>query len=319
MGAIYPNEPKGLNKTLLKDLERRVGTTDLLDWIEKTADSLSLHGDAGGWIELTPALIQQAGARGCRYSPDTLGTSRLKIEADGNAFVEHHNFRTPEDRRFWIAHELGHLLWRDSGNPSKPLSPNEKQMGADNTIEWLCNRFAAALLLPRNLLSRTIDVSGLKDRQGNLSLELRSIPDFAKKLRVPERLFARRLFHDIYNSNLFVVRVGRTSAKISSDAGISVRWEAIPRLELAKPKRLSGRKIPPKMLPENDVRDGQLDGRWLALFRDAFTDKRARPLSRISSTKERAYGEAQWTRSGDCILAIQTDECRSASSGSKFG
>lgn len=302
--------PSGINGALIADLERRLRTHSLLHWIEETAQELSRHGSRGTWIDLSKELLQQVGVESNIYSSTVLGTSHLRVEESGSALIEHRNFRSLEDRRFWIAHEIGHMMWRDPKAKQRALSPFERQLGADPTIEWLCNRFAAALLLPRNLLAQTfVKHSGVSTDKVPCC-DVKWVPIMAHALQVPERLLVRRIFHDLMDSDLFVVRVALTERGLNSpDSGV-VLWEAIPRRSLNRPKSLYKRRIPVNALPSDEVTDGRLDGRLLSLYESAFSPGRARPLEPVRGSQRSAFGSARWITGEKfvrhCILTILT-------------
>lgn len=303
--------PKGINSALIADLEKRLRTHSLLNWIEERALSLSRFGCRGTWIDLSGQLLNEVGVEGNAYSNSVLGTSQLRVEESGRILIEHHNFRSHEDRRFWIAHEIGHMMWRDPKAKQQALSPLERQLGADPTIEWLCNRFAAALLLPRGLLARTFVRHGGALSDGVFCCDIKWIPIMAHSLRVPERLLVRRIFHDLMGSDLFILRVSLAGGRANPATFAVVRWEAIPRCSLTKPKSLVNRRIPVNALPSGEVTDGGLDERLLSLYESAFSTGRARPLEPHRNSNKEAFGSARWIageESGrDCILTILTN------------
>ena len=302
--------PAGINECLLSDLAKKLGTTNLLNWIEEKAELLASFGDTGIWIELTPLLMHHAGADGCQYSNTVIGTSQLSISHDGVTVVEHHNYCEPEDRRFWIAHELGHILWRTLEDSKAPLSNVERQIGSDLTIEWLCNRFAAALLTPRFVLRRAFESIGNGAFPIDYNIDLSFIPDLARKLRVPERLLARRIYHEVSGNTLSIFRVDRENSTVKTDLAYKIRWEAMPRFLITKTKRLVGRNIPRGMLPLSNITESKLDGRWLPLIKSAFQASRARPLKDLGASLPPTRGTARWlgqeTDRNSLLIGIET-------------
>jgi hypothetical protein len=176
---------------------------------------------------------------------------------------------------------------------TEPLSPLQRALGDDRTIEWLCNRAAAAMLIPRN------EVQSLARDMPRL---LHHVPVVAKHYLVPERLVARRLFHELSILTDFCVFAVRYSND-TRERGPSIAWSAMgPMVTRHKRKVAEGRIIPRALLP--DVPLGQtcaveIDGRWHLLVQDIANPSRAKALDRhppmppvpgwVARTRDTAY------------------------------
>ncbi len=267
---------------LLSDLGRKLATEDLLEWIEITAQKYSAFGDRGDYIEISPELLSAFGVTRYESSRETLGTASVSISSGAGLVIRHHKFQTAYDQRFWIAHELAHLLWRNPNDRNASLSRYERTLGSDPTVEWLCNRFAAALLLPRGLIRRWISRVNMTAGGHVDYKKIGFIPYLSRQLRVPERLFARRLWHELGGQRLALYAL-RSIGSETSELNWRIQWDAIPRTRLTRIRRLAGRRIPLDMLPLVLPHNGAFDGRWMELVDKLETGRIARPLAKIRS------------------------------------
>jgi hypothetical protein len=266
----YKPEELGLNSTLWRDLERRLGTEDLIEWLETEAERISRLGQCnGGAVAFSPALLKDRSIVVLRSKAYLPGLQTI-VPIDCGYQVNYSPYQRLEDQRFGIAHEIAHTFWFGQGKLGKPLSPLQLTIGEDKTIEWLCNRAAAALLLPR---------SDMKNLQAKMPFVLHMIADVAKKYLVPERLVARRLFHDLSSMDMSLISV----AVDVPQKRCRIMWFA------PSPKRRAAKKdmkriVPLDMVPElqpDSCAELDLDGRWFSLIQDAYSHGRAKPLDRI--------------------------------------
>jgi hypothetical protein len=244
-----------------------------------------------GFIDLNPRLLAEVGVDGCIGDKSIPQLATIRSQEIRNYTIHHHFFRTRpfgsvEDHRFWIAHELAHTFWYSRDSVGMPLSPHQRAIGSDPTIEWLCNRAAAAILVPKGLLEAILREEGYKLNEETPPLHL--IPSFARKLRVPQRLLARRWFHDILGipKNILCVESDRgINSKQLMHGRFRISWEAI-YTKLAKlPKKLQGRIVDFSYESSDNfvgTSRAKLDGRWRKLIDQArSTESESVPFSRI--------------------------------------
>ena len=95
------------------------------------------------------------------------------------------NNQTTVRRRFSIAHEIGHTFFYDNSQiiPIKILPKELSKTLGDNKEEDICNSFARELLMPNELVRRSIQ--DIKERN------LRIIIDLATKYMVSPEVAAR--------------------------------------------------------------------------------------------------------------------------------
>jgi hypothetical protein len=180
----------------MRDLQRRLGQKDLISWIDKEGERLASLGlRSNSWnVEFTPSLLSDRNIQGisagrissdARISPVDFGVYRITFREGLPDYGPYY------PRRFAIAHEIGHTYWFASDSKGLPLSPYQNRVGADKTIEGLCNRFAACLLLPRERLLKALTfLSAWKE--GELA-PLHIIPTLSDYFRVAERAIVQRL------------------------------------------------------------------------------------------------------------------------------
>lgn len=261
-----------LNSALWKDLERRLGTRDLVEWLEKeTARVAALGRNEHGPLAFSSALLRDRSISLIRPKPYLPALQTISKTTQGGYEICYSPFQRIEDRRFGIAHEIAHTFWLAPEEGGQPLSPLQRGLGDDPTIEWLCNRGAAALLLPRSDVAEFV---------GQPLKTLHLIPSIAKHYLVPERLVARRIFHDLGGADTFLL-----SARLKGNKGPRQRgqvvWFAAPPGSREVRKRLEGRIVPLELLPEVPLGASvktEVDGRWWVLVGGALKHGRAQPL-----------------------------------------
>jgi len=264
---MKPVLPK-LNFALCRDLERRLGTDDLIEWLETEAERVaSLGRKHGGPIAFSTALLRDRNISLIGAKPYLPALQTISPTENGYE-IRYTPFQRVEDRRFGVAHEIAHTFWFGPGAGGNPLSPLQRAIGDDPTIEWLCNRAAAAILLPRSDLTPITE---------EVPLVLHKISNLAKLYVVPERLVARRIFHDLAGKDVDLLAVRRRG-----DKG-KVAWFASAPSRGQVMKKLENRTVPSELLPTPDMEktcEVKIDGRWCLLADSASGFNRAKPLKR---------------------------------------
>jgi hypothetical protein len=245
----------------VRDLAQRIGTANLLEWIDRTAETLAEFGKINtGLVWLTDSLLRARRIVAVEQG-ELAGHARITWRGDGYLITCRRGL--PEvDRRFAIAHEIGHTYWFVDGT-TRPLSPSQMDVGRDQTIETLCNRFAAALLLPRRWLENWLLRHDWTQRSPRLEL----IPRVASLLGTPERAVAKRVVHEIHGRDCAIICVQKTRQTAR------IMWCVLPHhrktlgdiagMRIAM--RTYRKVIPTDMIPnavEQLTTTASLDGRW---------------------------------------------------------
>ena len=270
-----------VNPFLVKDLESRLHTDNLYDWIDKEAEGLAALGfSRDGYVDFTIELCR---ARKISNIISVSGNSTVEdacIRAENNQYVIYYKNLLPVyRRRFAIAHEIGHTYWFFPDAGEQPLSPIQYHIGNDLNIEYLCDRFAAALLLPRGHV-RIFLMNQSSSLKSNIP-PLHLIPDLSFKFRVADQAVARRLFFQLFPRKLVIVCIRNISAssllshsKQGNNCSYELVWCALPaefqQQELIPnfkiPLKTHGRVIPIDMVPQIDGTQKtvktNLDERW---------------------------------------------------------
>lgn len=272
-------EQRYINPHLVKDLEARLHVSDLFSWIDEEGERLALLGLAdSSYVEFTDAIKWE------RNISDILPDQALKQDAcilpeENQGYVIYYKQDLPRHRRrFAIAHEIAHTYWFAPGAECKPLSPIQRNGSIDPNIEYLCDRFASALLVPREDLLRALKQCGYRDQSEMPPLHL--IQRLSGIYSVADQAVARRLFFELFPTRTAIVCVKITRLTpdlFDVDRELTTRheisWCALPaelqQKELVSgfriPFKTSGRLIPPDMIPsvlDNDTQKCTLDSRW---------------------------------------------------------
>jgi Zn-dependent peptidase ImmA (M78 family) len=278
MKISFHRDHDNLNKYLLIDLERRLGVSDLLFWMEEEAERLAYIGQIPqSYVEFTEPLLCERKIKAI-YHKDTVSSAYIE-PAYADYYNIYYNRMLPLFRkRFSIAHEIGHTYWFAPGGGAKPLSPIQRRLGSDPSIENLCNRFAVALLLPQNCLLNF--VHQLLGENNSVEIPLHIIPAISSKFCVAEKAVARRIFFAM-STQLDAVICLRPLANKSESSNSQenqergqweTSWYAFPN-HISEQESVSGFSTPlskPRRIPDNmvpDLSEGgthilQLDGRW---------------------------------------------------------
>lgn len=299
-----------LNTALVRDLEVRLRTPDLFRWIDEEAERLAQKGlTARGSVDFNEAICHER--RIVRIAERDLSGDACMEDLD-DGFVIYYRPRLPIPRmRFAIAHEIGHTYWFEANGGRKPLSPFQSPFGTDPTIEYLCDRFASALLLPRNSFLSRIKRLCHSDEVRIPPLHL--IPRLAKEYSVAEQAVARRLFFDIRSQRVAVLCVEREATSGDRQEAAD-RWKAIwcaLPAELHQRQSVSGFSIPLKtygrVIPNNMIPQVQsdtsvgciLDQRWWVGLQAQPKEISKRKLS----AKSEGCGHAGYVgRAGDLLF-----------------
>jgi IrrE N-terminal-like domain len=280
--------PGHLNAALCGDLERRLGTESLLNWLEDEAARVSALGTTHtGAVGFTERLLSDRRIVRLLRKPYLPSLASIRTSVAGYE-IFYRPIQRIEHQRFWIAHEIAHTFWFSQERLGSPLSPLQSALGPDDTIEWLCNRAAAALLLPK---------SDLKKHAFDATY-LHVIPKLAKTHLISERLVARRLIQDIFQADIAVICV---SPPDESHSSARVSWATSARLPGTERREPRGRFIPPELLPDLDEESTtrcELDGRWWTLIEPSRDGRAPVPLGRLKSQPVRsglaAYSSGRW-------------------------
>jgi hypothetical protein len=311
-----------INRFLVEDLQNRLGTSDLFFWIEIEAEGLAGKGLAStGFVHFSNPLLKARKIRGI-FKDNVVGDACIK-PSNGELYDIYYQHGLPFTKlRFSVAHEIGHTYWFAPGGGAKPLSPIQRKLGRDPNIEYLCNLFAEAILLPRTLLIHY--TKELLKKYDNTDIPLHIIPTLSTKFRVAEQAVARRLFSstDSALEAIVCLRLSTKPIKPSSlESANGTRWvtswcsilncssyskEGVSGF--STPLRRSGRNIPSVMipeLPEGKTTTLYLDGRWWEGLKKQPSHTARIPLDRVPPKQVR---EGYATRIGERIyLALPSE------------
>lgn len=301
-------DQRHINPHLIKDIESRVHTDDLFAWIDEESEKLAELGiDRSGSVEFTDELLRSRHISESCAVP--LAAERAFIEfRDGN-YVVYYKKDLPSTRlRFAIAHEIGHTYWVTQGSGNGSLSPIQAALYTDPGIEYLCDRFAVGLLLPKGRVLESIEQLGCAI--DSPVPPIHAIEPIAAQYRVDAQMVARRLFFELSPRRLAIVGVRKNVRGSLSLPGFeicdrwAVQWCALPS-ELQRAEHISGIKVPFKtngrVIPDDmipHIATGgtfvqSLDGRWWEGVRGEAVARSRKPFKARPSTSSReAYCSA---------------------------
>jgi hypothetical protein len=266
--------PNQINPALWEDLQHRLETGDLVRWLEVESERVARLGlTERRCVAFSTTLLRDRDVFCLRAKPYLPGLQTIVPTPQGYE-INFNPYQQLVDRRFGIAHELAHTFWFAPGLKGLPLSPLQKVIGPDETIEWLCNRAAAAILLPRSEIAEMLT---------DEPTSLHQIPSLAKSYLVPERMVARRIFHDLGGKD-FSLLAARLDRGGTPGRGHVAWFAPTPNQRMIKTQL--NRVFPSHLLP--DAAPGQttkmeIDMRWWLLSESAYSRDRAKPLARCSS------------------------------------
>jgi hypothetical protein len=258
-----------------------LGVSDVLEFIEDEADALSELGIRSERVRFTSALLHARGITGLRAVP---GVSAAVLVPHGLGWEIHYNDSLPRSTlRFTVAHELGHTYFMQRVG-EQAQSIYSTVTGTHSVIEYLCDRFAAALLLPRRRFSAWLFERGFDAETPRLDL----LSAAARRFDIAPQAIARRYFYHFLQRSCAII----SARKAVGAKNWCVSWFAVPgRLDneidgFLTPFR-SARQLPPEMIG----RDWQLgvtaqvalDSRWRQGVLMMAARLSRRPLSRWST------------------------------------
>jgi uncharacterized protein DUF955 len=195
-----------------------LGVSDVLEFIEREAEALSKLGIRNeGAIRFTNTLLHSRGITGLRAIK---GVSAAVLVPRGTGWEIHYNDNLPRPvLRFTVAHELAHtyFMQRVSGRPQSIYSTGT---GIHEVIEYLCDRFAAALLLPREHFGVWLYQQGFEAASPRLDL----LSSAARRFDVAPQAIARRCFYHFLQRSCAIVSVRRPVGT----KNWCVSWFAVP-------------------------------------------------------------------------------------------
>lgn len=291
--------PIDINPHLVRDLQTRLRTTDLLEWIEAQAERLASTCSTEGHIEFTSEIYRSRKIRDV-YPEELVGAAAIRPAIGDQYDIFYNPFykqKNPPRWRFAIAHELGHTYWFAPGGGGKPLSPVQWKLGRDPGIEYLCNRFAAALLMPRERLTKFVDML-----KGEIDIPIHVVAAASTAFGVPDRAAARRIFFETFQKNVAIVCLGKSHRKASRQS-LSECWktdwcvfsasssQTLGGKGFRIPLSRRGRIVPMDMIPKVTGDGTQLlalDGRWWDLLQMKPDSEARMWFSRVSRGTSRA-------------------------------
>jgi hypothetical protein len=305
-------EQRHINPRLIEDIESRVHTDDLFAWIDEESEKLAELGiEESGSIEFTDALISSRHIS--ELCVASLSTERAFIEFKDGSYVINYKKGLPSPRqRFAIAHEIGHTYWVAQNRENASLSPIQAALYSDPGIEYLCDRFAVGLLLPKKRVLESIKHFGCSIDSPVPPLDV--IEPVAAQYRVDAQMVARRLFFELSPRRLAIVAVRNDVHGTLPLPGFerkdhwAIQWCALPgelqQVEhiagLKVPFKTNGRLIPDEMIPHIATRGTfvqSLDNRWWEGVRGESVARSRKPFKARSVTSLRdAYYSASQER-----------------------
>ncbi len=283
---------KGRKSHLQSDLESRFGAAEFSEWAEEQGEQLAEFGlTRSGWVQLRKKMFEARKVRSVKPKDGICGLAEIRA-SEGGYEIYYASFLNQEsrmtDRRFAVAHELAHTYFFNPEIPGVPLSPYQKRFGVDPDLEELVNKLAVTILVPRRLIIKYLRMFDGSGKEG--IIELASIPKLAEHFRVPGRLMARRLVHDLGGKKCAVFMC--EPDKSAQSGSWRIRWSAVPGVTSEERKAMEGLKIPRSMIPCGTTgrsEQAAIDGRWRKILEPPVYGKRRRPL-RCESDREQIDG-----------------------------
>lgn len=268
---------------LISDLEKRLGTPCINDWIDAEAQLLAgADQPVAGYVDLTQSIFSARSIEGAE--PMGIRADARIIPVRNKYRIEYRRDLPISVRRLAIAHEIGHTYWFKPGGGAHPISPLQVNPSYSPEIEILCDRFAASLLLPDKLFN--IKLSEVRQRPDIISAALDKLPEIASHQNVPERIVAERILSILKEdiSIIFCIRYNNTKPQLLFEHRTEesncwqLSWCAVPQenkmtllpsdLCLPGADKSWKPRVPLEMVPEwatINSKKGAIDGRWDAL------------------------------------------------------
>lgn len=273
-------EERFLDSHLIRDLELRLGVSDIFSWIDNEGQHLAEYGMCShGCVEFNDKLKKECNISNIKMIPNgIIGEDACIIPKDEQYQILYKKGLPSNRMRFAIAHEIGHTYWfRNSGNTFY-ISPLQTTIRHNSSIEYLCDRFAAALLLPKKDIIKWLEINNILNDMSIPPLHI--VQAIAKRYRVADQAVARRLFYHLFPRKIALLAIKKNiviQSLLEDEEDDNPKWRVvwcalpadIQQCELSSdikiPLRTSGRIIPDEMIP--DVSEGitsicDLDSRW---------------------------------------------------------
>jgi hypothetical protein len=278
-----------VSKAIITSLEERLGCSDLFDWVESQAESLSALGNGSSTqrTRLSQAVFAARSIIGVELDAG-LRQNACIVPAKGGFKILYTQGLPRARRRFAIAHELGHTLFFRAPGSTKALSG--LQSGEDSTIEALCDFFARAFLLPKRCFSRRIDTLDRASRDERIP-PLHLVPILADEFDVAPQAVARRMVFDIFGSCEVVFCAKRTAGRTA--APWYAVWYAAGVDSLGRmptgwriPLDRNGKALPSELIPSSpkgETTRALIDGRLFAAASPQHPTESRQHISRKSA------------------------------------
>lgn len=211
-----------LKRALLRDLADAKRTENLFHWLQTETSCLAEKAYNGRYVELNRPVLHYFNVSEIKAVDRKQKSGASKREVGGlkaagrHYFIEVSSSLALSDRRFVVAHELGHIFWLKGGS-LQPLSRQQSRF-IDPDIEYLCDLTAGYLLCPNFLLSP----DRFQGEQFGLELAYtaHAISDafrLAKKLQIPLSVMLQRSFESAHEGvhSLITFKIERQEQQLS--------------------------------------------------------------------------------------------------------
>lgn len=290
---------------LLRDLSDYYETDDIVEWVDCEGQRLASLGKVDkGYINVVSEKLRQERNILRVFRDDAISADACIVPQE-DFYRVHYRIGVKQHLRFAMAHEIGHTYWFKAGGGGQPLSSFQRRVGEDPEIEWLCNRFASALLMPRDYLFEQIGKEARK-LIGRIPL-LHLIPSMARFFFVSEEVAARRLVYELFSRNEAILSLKHSKSRREREGEyFEVEWCVTPQPIGHKFLRinhalatLENQLIPVTALPADSIaieKIGtgtqlvELDARWAKLCKPMSSGVTKRFFSDFDGTDERVKG-----------------------------
>lgn len=275
-----------VSKPIIDDLQKRLGCTDIFDWLDLQAERLAVLGtdQTTHGVKLTRQLFVARSVTGVEQRI-TLNQEACILPVAGGFKIQYRQGLPQARRRFAIAHELGHTYFFQA--PGSTQAVSRLQGAEEPTIEVLCDFFAGALLLPRHRFLSKIATFGEDGSQREIP-PLHLIPKLAQEFAVAPQAVARRMVFDIFASHRIVFCVRRKVGELMGPWH-TVWYAASSNLHKRMPTdwRIAldshGRTFPPELIPttpNGETKFVMIDGRLHSAANPQPRGESRKPISK---------------------------------------